>query len=182
MTVASAGAVRFVTFGCKANQCDTQVLREALVRRGWRECERDAELVLVTTCTVTAEDERAFEHMLDAVRALGFARVHAFPFSARPGTAAHGRADEVPVPTIRERRARLAEVAHEAGDVYRRTLAGLSDTVVLEGAAVGLSGRYQRVRVPVELATNGVVEVELAVEEAADGPRLRGLAREAQPA
>jgi len=26
--------VRFVTFGCKANPYDTQVLREALLRRG----------------------------------------------------------------------------------------------------------------------------------------------------
>ena len=32
--------VRFVTFGCKANQYDTQVLREALVRRGWSERSR----------------------------------------------------------------------------------------------------------------------------------------------
>ena len=29
------GSVRFVTFGCKANQYDTQVLREALGRHGW---------------------------------------------------------------------------------------------------------------------------------------------------
>ena len=51
-------AVRFVTFGCKANQYDTQVLREALARRGWAEQDADAELVVVNTCTVTAEAGR----------------------------------------------------------------------------------------------------------------------------
>ncbi|MEO2003839.1 MAG: radical SAM protein, partial [Candidatus Poribacteria bacterium] len=48
-------SVRFVTFGCKANQYDTQVLREALLRRGLTEQEREADLVVVNTCTVTAE-------------------------------------------------------------------------------------------------------------------------------
>jgi len=50
--------VRFVTFGCKANQYDTQVLREALVRRGWNESQEGAELVVMNTCTVTAEAGR----------------------------------------------------------------------------------------------------------------------------
>ncbi len=50
--------VRFVTFGCKANQYDTQVLREALVRRGWDETQDGAELVVMNTCTVTAEAGR----------------------------------------------------------------------------------------------------------------------------
>jgi threonylcarbamoyladenosine tRNA methylthiotransferase MtaB len=52
------GSVRFVTFGCKANQYDTQVLREALVRRGWSEASKDADLVVMNTCTVTAEAGR----------------------------------------------------------------------------------------------------------------------------
>jgi threonylcarbamoyladenosine tRNA methylthiotransferase MtaB len=55
---AAPGKVRFVTFGCKANQYDTQVLREALARRGWSEGDDDADLVVVNTCTVTAEAGR----------------------------------------------------------------------------------------------------------------------------
>ena len=52
------GSVRFVTFGCKANQYDTQVLREALLRRGMEETGPGADLVVVNTCTVTAEAGR----------------------------------------------------------------------------------------------------------------------------
>ena len=49
---------RYVTFGCKANQYDTQVLREALGRRGLTETNAGADLIVVNTCTVTAEAGR----------------------------------------------------------------------------------------------------------------------------
>jgi len=98
------------------------------------------------------EDDRAFENTLASVREAGFARVHVFPFSPRPGTAAEdpsslgGAVDPM---KVRERRAALSELASEIGREYRRSLAGLRETVVLEGT-VGLCGRYQRVRIPAE--------------------------------
>jgi len=66
------GSVRFVTFGCKANQYDTQVLREALVRRGWSEVEAHdesgPELVVVNTCTVTHRADASARQVIRAVR------------------------------------------------------------------------------------------------------------------
>ena len=56
--------VRFITFGCKANQYDTQVLREALARRGWAEQSSNAELVVVNTCTVTHEAGRKARQLI----------------------------------------------------------------------------------------------------------------------
>lgn len=44
---------RFVTFGCKVNQYDTQVLRERALSSGYAEVEADADLIVVNTCTVT---------------------------------------------------------------------------------------------------------------------------------
>ena len=46
---------RIVTFGCKANQYDTQVVREALLDAGFREvgAAESADLCVVNTCTVT---------------------------------------------------------------------------------------------------------------------------------
>lgn len=58
------GSVRFVTFGCKANQYDTQVLREALGRRGLEETGPGADLVVVNTCTVTAEAGRKARQLM----------------------------------------------------------------------------------------------------------------------
>ncbi|MEZ5974864.1 MAG: MiaB/RimO family radical SAM methylthiotransferase [Planctomycetota bacterium] len=60
-------SVRFVTFGCKANQYDTQVLREALLRRGMTEEQAEADLLVVNTCTVTAEAGRKARQLIRRV-------------------------------------------------------------------------------------------------------------------
>ncbi|MCA9064511.1 MAG: radical SAM protein, partial [Planctomycetaceae bacterium] len=46
---------RLVTLGCKVNQYETQLVREALHQSGYREAAEDenADLCLVNTCTVT---------------------------------------------------------------------------------------------------------------------------------
>lgn len=46
---------RLVTLGCKVNQYETQLVREALLQSGYREAkdEESAELCVVNTCTVT---------------------------------------------------------------------------------------------------------------------------------
>ena len=51
--VANGRRARFVTFGCKVNQYDTQVLRERALASGYKEVEEDADLIVVNTCTVT---------------------------------------------------------------------------------------------------------------------------------
>jgi len=46
---------RLVTLGCKVNQYETQLVKEALTRHGYREAQEDetADLCVVNTCTVT---------------------------------------------------------------------------------------------------------------------------------
>ena len=118
------------------------------------------------------EGEAEFEETLRSVRAAGFTRIHVFPFSPRPGTAAAeaGRPPLPPPERVRERRALLAETAHALGQAYARSLAGLTETVVLEGSA-GLCGRYQRVSVPSTWLPAGAlpatVDVTLEVRERA---------------
>jgi threonylcarbamoyladenosine tRNA methylthiotransferase MtaB len=48
---------RLVTLGCKVNQYETQLVREALLKNGFREAAEDepADLCVVNTCTVTGE-------------------------------------------------------------------------------------------------------------------------------
>ena len=125
------------------------------------------------------EDERAFENTLAAARAAGFARIHVFPFSPRPGTAAFGRGDGSTRARARAP-ARLGELAAELARDYRRSLGGTRDTVLLEGGASGLSGRYQRVRLDLERCEGppeGLVPVELELRE----PRTEGGPADAGP-
>ena len=57
------------------------------------------------------ESDRDFEDSLDFCKAMSFARVHAFPFSPRPGTEAATLPEQVPHPVVRERMARVLEMA-----------------------------------------------------------------------
>lgn len=50
--------IKFYTFGCKANQYDTQVLREKYLSLGFKEVENgSADLYVVNTCVVTQKAE-----------------------------------------------------------------------------------------------------------------------------
>ena len=61
--------VAIVTFGCKVNQVESQGLREAIARRGWREVDADtgADVYVINTCTVT---QNAFKEAERTVRRL----------------------------------------------------------------------------------------------------------------
>lgn len=51
--------VRLVTLGCKVNQYETQLVKEALLQSGFREAEEaePADLCVVNTCTVTGDGD-----------------------------------------------------------------------------------------------------------------------------
>jgi threonylcarbamoyladenosine tRNA methylthiotransferase MtaB len=122
------------------------------------------------------EDDAAFLRTLATVRAAGFSRIHVFPFSARPGTAAAELSGAPRPEAVRERRATLSETASELGAAFRNSLDGATDTVVLEGS-VGLSGRYQRVLVPMgeDLFPGDLTAVRLSAESDSEGGvRLHG--------
>jgi threonylcarbamoyladenosine tRNA methylthiotransferase MtaB len=58
------------TLGCKANQYDTQLLRENLLRRGLVECpgDGDADVCIINTCTVTAHSDTKSRHTIRALK------------------------------------------------------------------------------------------------------------------
>lgn len=55
----STKTCRLVTLGCKVNQYETQLVKEALEQNGYREASEDesADICVVNTCTVTAEGD-----------------------------------------------------------------------------------------------------------------------------
>lgn len=55
-TITADRTCRLVTLGCKVNQYETQLVKEALIKNGFREAEEDepADLCVVNTCTVTS--------------------------------------------------------------------------------------------------------------------------------
>ena len=87
------------------------------------------------------ESDDAFERTLDVVERSGIARVHAFPYSPRPGTATAG-ADTVPASVKKERGARLRALSDQLS--RRRWLArvGSTDRVLVDRPGRGYADDY----------------------------------------
>jgi len=95
------------------------------------------------------ETEAEFAESLAFVESARFAKVHAFPFSAREATEAAGMPGQISPEVKRERMARLLAAA-EAGEIaFRRAHLGSRATVLWErpraGMGHGLTDNYLRV-------------------------------------
>jgi threonylcarbamoyladenosine tRNA methylthiotransferase MtaB len=137
----------------------------------------------LTTDAIVAfpgEDEAAFARTLAAVAEAGMSKVHVFPYSPRPGTAAAGLADQVGAEERRERARRLRDLSDLLGDAHRRGRVGSADAVLLEtrldgGEPVGLGADYTRFVLPPDAGAPG--EMVPVVAEAVAGDYLRGRLR-----
>ena len=108
--------------------------------------------VAVTTDVIVGfpgETADELAESLATVEAAGFARVHVFPYSARPGTAAEDMPDHV---EPREKKARMAQMlaaADRAEREFQRAHLGTRQTVLWErpknGMGHGLTDNYLRV-------------------------------------
>lgn len=89
--------VHFASLGCKVAQYETEALRELFLADGFAEAAEDADLVVVNTCTVTAEADRKCRQ---TIRRLGarhprarillvgcYAQAHPEDAAALPGVA-----------------------------------------------------------------------------------------------
>jgi threonylcarbamoyladenosine tRNA methylthiotransferase MtaB len=108
--------------------------------------------VAVTTDVIVGfpgETDDEFRASLKTVEAAGFARVHVFPYSARPGTEAAGMPAPVSPGEKKERMERMLDLAARAEEGFRRAHLGTTATVLWEkprdGVGQGLTDNYIRV-------------------------------------
>jgi threonylcarbamoyladenosine tRNA methylthiotransferase MtaB len=87
------------------------------------------------------EDEAAFTRTLDVIRASGISRVHAFPYSPRPGTAT-AAADTVPGEEKKERGARLRALSDELSRRRWESRIGSTDRVLVDRPGRGYGDDY----------------------------------------
>jgi len=79
------------------------------------------------------EDDEDFAATLALVRHAGFAKIHAFPFSAIEGTAARAWRGEAPPPAVvKARLAELAELERQLADDFRRQFVGETMEALVE--------------------------------------------------
>ncbi|MGQ9457987.1 MAG: tRNA (N(6)-L-threonylcarbamoyladenosine(37)-C(2))-methylthiotransferase MtaB [Anaerolineae bacterium] len=130
----------------------------------WVEAARKAipDLAITTDVIVgfPGETDEEFAETLAFVGAMGFARVHIFPFTARPGTPAASMPGNIPPSVVRERSRALSQVAEGGARRFARAFLGRTMEVLFEqrrarsrtGPALwtGLTGNYLRVGVASE--------------------------------
>ncbi|HEX6861483.1 MAG TPA: tRNA (N(6)-L-threonylcarbamoyladenosine(37)-C(2))-methylthiotransferase MtaB, partial [Thermoanaerobaculia bacterium] len=108
--------------------------------------------VAVTTDVIVGfpgETDHEFEESLETVLAAAFAKVHVFPYSARPGTEAETMPGPVSPEVKKERTDRMLRAAARAEEAFRRAHLGTTATVLWEkprdGVGQGLTDNYLRV-------------------------------------
>ena len=134
--------------------------------------------VNVTTDVIVgfpSEDDRAFERTLEAVDAAGITRVHTFPYSPRPGTAAERLGDRV-APPEKKRRSQALRARSEVRSRHHRTAQlGATRTVLVDKVAdsqcSGYTPDYTRCYLPAGAAARGELIDVTCVELHADGIR-----------
>ena len=134
--------------------------------------------VNVTTDVIVgfpSEDERAFERTLEAVDAAGITRVHVFPYSPRPGTAAERLGDLVPPPEKKRRSQAMRARSEVRSRHHRAARLGARQTVLVDKVAdsqcSGYSPDYTRCYLPAGAAARGELIDVTGVELHADGIR-----------
>ena len=88
-----------------------------------------------------AEDDRAFANTLRTVREAGLTKIHAFPYSPRPGTIT-AQNDPVPPAVKKERSASLRAASHDACLARWRTKIGSDDVVLVDRPGRGYGDDY----------------------------------------
>ena len=111
------------------------------------------------------ETEADFAEGMDFVRRMGFARMHVFPYSARRGTPAARRTDQVPPMVRKERAARMQALAEELAEGYHRSMLGSVAEVLFEtqedGVTDGLTETYVRVYTDAPVTRGEIAPVRL---------------------
>jgi len=113
------------------------------------------------------ETEADFAETIAFARRIGFAHIHAFPYSARTGTAAARFPGQVPVPERKRRVRALTELDAELGRAARKSFLGQTRPVLWENleplplpGAEGSAGDAGR---PIETRQPGGQDAGLAV-------------------
>lgn len=119
------------------------------------------------------ETEEEFRESLAFCRSIGFAKVHVFAYSRRPGTVADRAPDQVPNAEKERRSHILAEAMEESRLGFMRAQAGRTEGVLFEreitpGVWEGLTANYTPVRVECSRELSGEI-LSVRITGAEDG-------------
>ena len=89
------------------------------------------------------ETEQNFSNTADLVRKIKPLKVHIFPFSPRPGTAANELNGRINPVIVRKRILALQKVANDCSENFRKKFLGRTETVLIEGRSKENTGFWE---------------------------------------
>ena len=142
-----------------------------LLHRFFPDCALTTDLIV----GFPGETEEEFSTTLGFIRRCGFAQIHVFPYSVRPGTKAADM-EQVPKNIKEERAARAGEVAAALHEEYLQSCVGKTLPVLFEqpgapGFYTGHAPNYMEVSAPGENLHNCLRPVRIT---AVEGGILKG--------
>ncbi|MFC1467797.1 tRNA (N(6)-L-threonylcarbamoyladenosine(37)-C(2))-methylthiotransferase MtaB [Verrucomicrobiota bacterium] len=167
--------------GCSAT---LKAMRRSYTAGEYRDAVERARMVLDNPAFTTdvivgfpGETSDHFEESYEFCKAIGFSKMHVFPFSPRPGTAAAKMSDPVPGNVAQVRSERLGQLSDEMGAAYYSQFVGQTIPVLLEqqnrsGDWEGFSPHYVPVRISAGEAEKG--DIRLVLVESVSSERAFG--------
>ncbi len=128
---------------------------------------RNANFTFTTDIIVgfPGESEQDFQDSIDVIKEVQFAKVHMFPYSERARTRAALYDNKVPETVIKERKAKLLQVANQQAFSLREKYVGQVMTVLTEKATKegtpGHTDNFLPVMIDAQLSVNTLVTVKL---------------------
>lgn len=89
------------------------------------------------------EDDQAFSNTSQLLETLPLSYLHVFPFSRRPGTPAYDYPDQIPVPIIKQRTARVREIGLEKKRAFMQRAVGRQTSILVETRRDTTSGHLK---------------------------------------
>lgn len=114
--------------------------------RNLRDAMPDCAITTDVIAGFQGETEAEHEETKAFLREIGFARIHVFPFSLRPGTKAEMMPDPVPEDIKNARARELISVGKTLTGAFLSRQVGTVQTVLIESDGTGYTGNYVRVR------------------------------------
>ena len=117
-----------------------------------------------------------FEETKEMIRSVGFARIHVFPYSPRPGTPASEMPGQLSEDEKQRRSRELIMLGNSVADCYRRQWIGKTTVILpeeqVEGCWEGYSPEYLRVRLNPDTTCSAGIPVSVFIRDIS--PRYLG--------
>jgi len=107
------------------------------------------------------ETEERFADSCRVVKKIGFAKVHVFPYSNRPGTAAAALSGKVSAKEIKRRAAELQTLADQVAGELKQRFVGTVQEVLVEKSGYGYTSSYLPVLIKGKTKVNDLVKVKI---------------------